>query len=381
MMLQESHRTAPARYLLPPVCLLLTGLWLLSSGGCGHGHNDQIVAYAVPKPHVVYEQNHAPPPDRTLGGILLQEQTGWFFKLSGPSKSVAQQVEAFRELIESVRFSADANPSLQWTNPSGWKQQTGSGIRLATLVITTVEPPLEVSVTPLPITLPSHERYLIENVNRWRNELGLQPITNEQLPDQSETIPLEGTTALIVNMVGRRRAGGMQGNMQPPKAVPSSPRSPPEAPTSNLTYDVPVGWSPGQTLVSRGGISVRFEAAFEVVTDNARLDITVSRFPAAMARPLQNVNRWRQQLGLSGMSQVELNNAFQSISVAGSPAQQIEIHTNEDAADPETILGVLAEHDGFVYFFKLKGNRDLAEKERTHFDEFVASLRWDKPDR
>ena len=350
---------------------------ILVMTGCGGGDEEQIVAYAVPKPHVIYEQNHAPPPDRTLGAIILGQQTGWFFKLSGTNERVNEEAEPFNTLIASVRLAEDPNGPPTFTVPAGWDRQEGSGIRHATLVISKDEPKLEVTVTPLPITAQDRDRYRLDNVNRWRNELGLAPISIAQLADHTSVIDLDGTSALVVNAAGHRGAGGMPGNLRAPFASSSSPDRPQAVQReTQLVYDVPAGWSPGELAVSRGGITVRFKAAFEVVAEPARLDVTISTFPAAVARPLLNINRWRQQLGLPNIDETELNEAFVATSVGGKPAQQIELHSDADADHPETILGVLAEHAGEAYFIKLKGDQSLAQRERAHFEQFVQSIQF-----
>ena len=344
--------------------------------GCG-GDEQPITAYFVPKPEFVYEQNHAPPPDRTLGGIILRQQTGWFFKLTGPNEPVNNQLKAFRGLIESVRFSEIPDAPPAWTTPVGWDQQPGSGIRFATLVICPENPRLEVSVTPLAITIQDHDRYVLENINRWRNELGLKPTSLAQLPSHATFIDLGDVTAYLMNDAGHRGAGSMPGNSRAPFASAASPTRPQAVPSESLVdYDVPSSWFPAERVVSRGGISIQFEAAFEVVSEAERLDITISKFPATMARPLLNVNRWRQQLGLPDINELELNDAFETISVGGATAQRIELHSVTDSARPEMILAVLVEQAGSVYFIKLKGDQSLAERERSHFDEFAQSVRF-----
>ena len=342
------------------------------AGGCGS--NDQpIGSYLVEKPGIVYESNHVSPPDRTLAAIIIWQQTGWFFKLTGPHEMVNQQRDTFLQWIQSVRFADNNDATPDWAMPSGWQRQPGSGIRYATLVIPSDEPRLEVTVTPLQIAGQVQDQYVLENINRWRKELGLSPIRVAQLSDHTVLVDLEATKAWVMDVAGRRMAGRMPGNVRPPLA---SPAAGPVSGESQLSYEVPTGWSRGEPVVSRGGVSIRFEAAFEVVSGAEHLDIRVSKFPVAMAQPLLNVNRWRQQLDLPPMSEVELSEAFRPDSVGGSPAQRIEIRSAAGATRPEMILGVLTSYANEVYFTKLKGDQELAERERMHFDEFVRSVRF-----
>ena len=343
-------------------------------GGCG-SDDQQIGSYLVEKPGIVYESNHVSPPDRTLAAIIIWQKTGWFFKLTGPNEMVNQQRDTFLQWIQSVRFADNNDATPDWSMPIGWQRQPGSGIRYATLVIQSDEPRLEVTVTPLSIAGQVQDQYVLENVNRWRKELGLSPIRVAQLSDHMVLIDLEATKAWVMDVAGRRVAGRMPGNVRAPLASPVA-GSVSGSGESRLSYEVPAGWSRGEPVVSRGGVSIRFEAAFEVVSGPEHLDIRVSKFPVAMAQPLLNVNRWRQQLDLPAMSEVELSEAFSSDSVGGAPAQRIEIRSAAGETRPEMILGVLTSYADEVYFIKLKGDQGLAERERAHFDEFVRSIRF-----
>ena len=48
-----------------------------------------------------------------------------------------------------------------------------------------------------------------------------------------------------------------------------------------------------------------------------------------------------------------------------------------DAEPREGIVGVICSHGGQVWFFKMKGDASLVERERAHFDAFVRSVKFD----
>jgi hypothetical protein len=78
----------------------------------------------------------------------------------------------------SAMAEASARPSgLHWTTPKGWTELAGNGMRAATL-----QPPpgagkAEVTV----IALPGDVGGELANVNRWRGQISLPPVTEEQL--------------------------------------------------------------------------------------------------------------------------------------------------------------------------------------------------------
>ena len=353
--------------------LLVAVVCPLGAGGCDS--DEQIVMYRVPKPELVYRENHAPAPDRTLAAIILWQNTGWFFKLSGPNQLVADQFDSFTQLIKSIRFKDEARGEPSWTTPETWQQQPPKDMRHATLLIPTPHDNLELTVIPLPIPPGDRKSYLLSNINRWRNELGLTQLDMASLPDFIDEIELENSKASLMNSEGRlapksTRRGPFTG------MAAVTPSQGPPTPKVNIEYVVPDGWNEAQLVVTRGGISIRFEAAFEVVQEKQRIDITVSKFPEAMANPLLNINRWRGQIGLGPTTTDELEQDFKEVSIDDVIGRSIELESPADVDKPQVIFGIITSHSGTAWFIKLKGDRDLARREQTHYDEFVKSIRF-----
>jgi hypothetical protein len=146
------------------------------------------------------------PTDRTLAAILPITPQGWFFKLTGPIAAVAAQEKAFTDFLKTVKFSGDKP---EWTLPDGWQAQPGNQFRYATLVIPSEGKPLELTVSALPNSGDDNQQYLLVNINRWRGQLKLPPITAEQLPAESTTVDIGGTPATVVNLAGHAAPGGM----------------------------------------------------------------------------------------------------------------------------------------------------------------------------
>ena len=126
---------------------------------------------------------------RMLAAIVLQADKAWFFKAVGPDAQMAEQADAFRSLLRSVRF-VDEKP--QWTLPDGWRQKAESGMRFATLEFGPADQPLELTVIPLGIPPGEPSAYVLSNVNRWRQQLNLPPIAAAELDQQTEKIELDG---------------------------------------------------------------------------------------------------------------------------------------------------------------------------------------------
>ena len=146
------------------------------------------------------------PTDRMLGAIVPHGDQVWFFKLLGPKDPVAAQTEAFTALLKSIQFSAEGKPA--WTLPSGWQERSGPPPRFATLSIPSEGKPLETTVSVLP-----NSSDALSNVNRWRGQLSLPPITAEQLADESTQVELADGKATFVNLLGHAAPGGMRASI------------------------------------------------------------------------------------------------------------------------------------------------------------------------
>lgn len=94
---------------------------------------------------------------------------------------------------------APASRALNWTDPAGWKRETGSGMRVATYQL---GDGFECSVISLSGTAGGD----LANVNRWRGQMGLPDVPSLQgLATQVKT-PLG--TSLLVDLEG---SGPQQG--------------------------------------------------------------------------------------------------------------------------------------------------------------------------
>ena len=143
--------------------------------------------------------------DGMLAAIVPKDRQVWFFKLNGPAEAVAKERDAFRTFIESVHFDGE---QVLYTPPEDWRREPGAAMRYETFRISSAGQPLELAVTTLVKPPGDAEKYLLDNVNRWRGQLGLAPIEKAQLADQTSTVQLAGgQAATLVDLVGKLQAG------------------------------------------------------------------------------------------------------------------------------------------------------------------------------
>lgn len=339
----------------------------------------QITQYEIPKPEAIqlpFEGGAAPAtgspagrPERMLGAIAAQTESLWFFKLTGPIDAVPAAVEPFQAFLKSLKF-VDGKP--EWTLPAGWERQAGSGMRFATIRVP-AEPPLELTVISLPNVGGDLPPQILANVNRWRGQLSLPPLELAQLEAETTTVTAaDGTLVTVIDASGTSSGGSMmnapfaQGLNRPaggltPDAVPER-----EAP-ARLTYDTPAGWKPGRV----GGMR---KAAFEIVDGDQRAEVTVIDLAADARDRLANVNRWRGQIGLAELTADQLAAELTPIDVGPLKGDYVKLIGDPQATKPQTILGVIVDHDDMVWFLKLQGDSALAAREQANFETFVKSI-------
>lgn len=92
---------------------------------------------------------------------------------------------------------APAHP-LKWTLPKGWTETAGGGMRFATL-----NPPgpgkIEVSV----VNLPGPAGGELANVNRWRGQIGLEPMDDKALAAARKTVKSKVGTVSVFDFTSQ----------------------------------------------------------------------------------------------------------------------------------------------------------------------------------
>ncbi len=349
---------------------------------CGCEKSDQITTYTVPKhdslqstAYLEQQERQHPQPKRMIGIIIPRESLQWFFKLEGNVAAVAARENDVREFLKSLRFSSPE--VLEWTLPSGWKQTPGNDLRYATILLDGAES-LEMSVTKLPTRpeLPVAEQ-VAANVNRWRNQLSLPPIQEEDLDHQTEKLHFNDLVAYWVNLVGRSRPkpasmtppmGSSSNNSDDRSTAPAQRRSEAEAqktsPNDKTEPAAPVFERPAEWTEAPATMFAK--VSLQAFEGDAKVGITVT---PARGDPLANVNRWRGQVQQEPLTPEGLASAAKPVEVGKLTGNLYEM-TN----GTRTILGVIVEDRGQTWFVKLDGNTALAERERPRFVAFLKSL-------
>jgi hypothetical protein len=179
--------------------------------------NEEGNLFDLASPDAANDPDHAA---RIVTAYLHSEEITWFFKLTGPSHFVEVEKPAFTQFLATVNLakmqrefqsrsaaqrpasapSAPARELPQWTVPEGWQPGTPSSqMLLASFSITAqTDGPAEVTVS----SLGRGGGGLLPNINRWRGQIGLSTLSQDDLATVIQTIDFNGIEGTLVDMNG-----------------------------------------------------------------------------------------------------------------------------------------------------------------------------------
>lgn len=131
-------------------------------------------------------------------------------------------------------------------------------------------------------------------------------------------------------------------------------------------------WNKGKTNAMR-------MASYQVEADDGRMiDISFTTLRSAPGGLLMNLNRWCEQVGQKPMDDKEMEASCTSLTTQFGEAVVIDVagsHEKTELDKDGRIIGAIAEQEGRAWFFKLRGNAELAGNEKEAFLKWAASLK------
>jgi len=285
--------------------------------------------------------------------------------------------------------------AVSWTVPAGWKPvESTQSMRIATFDAAGAE----VTVSAFPGAAGGN----LANVNRWRGQIGLEPVDEAGLARLLSTsrsgatevalLAMEGTDGRVMlgailspgdgqtwfvksttdaahaqairpafdAFAGSFTMGASAPSAAAPAASAAEGAKPGEGVDERLArFKPPAGWS----TQSQGGGGI-VAASF---TGSGGARITATRLANDGGGDLANINRWRGQLGLAPLA--DLAAVERSDLAPGLLAVDLR-----DARQSDRMISVIAPAGGATWFFKLRGTVEAVESERAAFAAFVREV-------
>ncbi len=118
----------------------------------------------------------------------------------------APEAEAPAFAGEEAPSSAAASKDLHWdAPPPGWQEAPAGGMRAASFRVPGPDGEADMSV----VVLPGDAGGDLANVNRWRGQIGLEPLDEQALAAQSVRLNTPVGQALLVDFTGGQNKTGL----------------------------------------------------------------------------------------------------------------------------------------------------------------------------
>lgn len=158
-----------------------------------------------------------------------------------------------------------------------------------------------------------------------------------------------------------------------PTMMPGGVPVPDNSGLPKLKYTLPDGWKEKALTQLR-------VASFEITEGGKQADVSVIPLGGMAGGDSANVNRWRGQVGLSTITEAEVQKLAEKIEAAGRPADLYDIAgTSPGSGDESRILATILHRDDMAWFFKMTGDGALVEKNKAAFIAFLKSLEFGAP--
>ncbi|MFK5956949.1 MAG: hypothetical protein QM477_10955 [Planctomycetota bacterium] len=303
--------------------------------------------------------------------------------------------------------------SLLYDLPDGWTLETPTSMRLVNL-----HPGGHADADCYVSVLGGNGGGLAANFNRWRKQVGLDPMQESELISLP-TIKLLGGDASLLQIEGNytgmgndaQADWGLTGAMvstdqatifvkmtgpsallhteherflafvsslhfgqgsdaqQAPVAEPEKPAANGESFLANgFRFRLPEGWSDAGPRSMRT-LNLR-------VGDNSECYLVVLGGAGGGIAP--NINRWQTQLGLDPLTNADID-ALPRVPFLGSPSHFLEANgdftgMSGESLGEQTLLGIAKLGDGSAFFLKMVGPVEEVARHREAFLAFAASL-------
>jgi hypothetical protein len=353
---------------------------------CGCSEDTEIRTYSVARKATPVLPSAEPQPTQTLAVILPSKDAAWTLKLMDDPSKVAPLVADFRQIASSLEFDDQGKP--RWKLAPGWSEQVLEG--QFTYAKFSHEAGATVTLSQIVANTAESSKWqsdMIENINRWRGQLGLSNQGWQAMQPDLEEVPelsTETAKAYFVSLEGMRKPGGSgmgsgapfldrmreqqtqsQGQTQAGQATTQQTQPGGKSP---LKYQVPEGW---KEVPSSSGIRL---ATFEVKDQDKLATVTIS---SAGGELESNIQMWFQQVGVEPDPQ-RVQDAVKAATSGKVKEQEYKCYRLQGEGDTSNAIrvAVISIGNNQNMFVKMTGPSALVDAQSAAMDQLVSSLQW-----
>lgn len=379
---------------------LCLGLLVLSAAACKQNREIKVYRVAKEAPAALSQSApsadpHAGVPGMMPGGAMP----------SGPAGDPHAGLSA--DQLAGTR-PGGGPPQVTDAPPPHWKKMPATSMRQASYLVEGEGG----AVTDISLViLRGAAGGTLDNVNRWRGQLAQPVIDEATLKQTSKTVVTPFGEAVVVEIEGLApgadalKDGGMMGavankgadawfykmrgnsaltaaekenfikwvqSVKPAAESAAAPAAPAAAPPGDgsLGWQLPAGWTQVPATSS-----MRYATFGITDAGGAKAEMAITHFPGDVGGDLENVNRWRQQVGLRPVDAAGLAALVSKLTAGPKTISLIDI-----TGTPNRLVAGWTRHGSDTWFFKLTGPDALVGAEKAKFTAFLESVRFNKPE-
>ncbi len=158
-----------------------------------------------------------------------------------------------------------------------------------------------------------------------------------------------------------------------PMTMPNGLPAPDNSGLPKLKYKLPEGWKEKPLTQMR-------VASFDASAGGKQVDVSVIPLGGMAGGDFANVNRWLGQVGQPPIAEAELPKLTEKVEVAGQPADLYDLAgTNAGSGNVERIIATILHSGDTAWFFKMNGDGDVVEQNKSAFIAFLKSVEFGAP--
>ncbi len=309
---------------------------------------------------------------------------------------------------------AAPRPHAHWGElPAGWSEAPAVGSRAATFAIAGKDGQRAEAAV---IAFPGMGGTDLQFVNLWREQIGLAPLTDSELPKLLQPVPIAGAEGKLFDLTGATKPGSdpaaeriivalqkqdgvswfikLTGpsalvEQQKPafigflkslkfhagsdEGAPSTPAPVAASPAPSQGAGAPAWTAPAHWKQQAPGAMQA--AKYKVGEGKAGAEITAV-FLGGMGGALNaNLNRWRNQLSLPAATDSEVEKQAPLFPALGAGARIVELSGSTGEGDAADMIVLLVPSGRGTWFYKLMGEKSVVAKEKDALVAFVKSAK------
>jgi hypothetical protein len=322
-------------------------------------------------------------------------------------EAAPQQQDAMPTNTAAPRMPTALAPttSAAVTTPPNWEPQPPSQMRQASFLVKG-DNGAQVDISL--VSLGTAAGNVLDNVNRWLEQLGQPPIGEQQLRNVAQQLTTALGDVMVLDLAGLAKSADpakdgrivaamvptgdstlffkMRGNAALAEAQKAdfikwvaavcnaqiTTKSPPMAAIPGQNAGAPqIKWKTPEGWMEVPPSAMRYASFSAPAGDGDKIDISIVTFAGDGGSDADNINRWRGQIGLAPADENSLTSQ-----IAPLKTTDTTFSTTDIAGTNSQTIAARTRREGRVWFFKMTGPNAAVEKEKPNFVKFVESVRF-----